>query len=137
MGTLSNNDKGFVVLGGESSDSGNNEDNGIGINAYLWKATLDTVSFMPLASADPFGGVIITDWYEMNDKPKQRFKINAFIQSKSLVANGIKVTVFSQSWDKKSKSWVDQRANEAMGLQMEDAILTRARELKITDERRP
>ena len=137
MGTLSNNDKGFVVLGGDSADSASSEDNGIGINAYLWKATLDTLSFMPLSSADPFGGVIITDWYEIADKPKQRFKVNAFIKSKSLVANGIKVVVFSQNWDKKTKSWVDQPANDVMGLQMEDAVLTRARELKVADERRP
>jgi hypothetical protein len=134
VGTITNNEKGFVLFGQGSEDRLASEDNGIGVNAYLWKATLDTVSFMPIASADPFGGVIITDWYVMPENPGERFKINAFITSKSLEANGIKVTVFRQKQNK--KEWIDQQPNATMATQMEDAILTRARERKVADEQK-
>src|SRR5262245_8131754 len=52
---------------------------GIGVNSFLWRASLDTVSFMPLLSADPFGGVIITDWYSPPESPGERFKLNIYI----------------------------------------------------------
>ena len=63
---------------------------GVGVNAFLWRASLDTVSFMPIASADPFGGVIITDWYAPPETPNERFKVNIFILDKELRAAGIK-----------------------------------------------
>jgi hypothetical protein len=134
VGTITNNEKGITLFGPDSKDRASAEDNGIGVNAYLWKATLDTVSFMPIASADPFGGVIITDWYSMPETPNERFKINAFITSKSLQASGIKVTIFQQKRVSKQGEWVDQKPNAAMATQMEDAILTRARERKVDDE---
>ena len=49
---------------------------GIGVNAYLWRAALETIDFMPLAPADPFGGVIITDWYSPPETPDERFKLH-------------------------------------------------------------
>lgn len=134
VGTITNNEKGITLFGPDSKDRASAEDNGIGVNAYLWKATLDTVSFMPLVSADPFGGVIITDWYAMPEKPNERFKINAFITSNTLKASGIKVTIFQQKRSTKQGEWVDQKPNAAMATQMEDAILTRARERKVDDE---
>ncbi|MFM7622451.1 MAG: DUF3576 domain-containing protein [Alphaproteobacteria bacterium] len=134
VGTITNNEKGITLFGPGKDDRASSEDNGIGVNAYLWKATLDTVSFMPIASADPFGGVIITDWYSMPKTPNERFKINAFITSKSLQANGIKVTVFHQKRTDKQTDWADQTPNTTMATQMEDAILTRARERKVDDE---
>ena len=69
---------------------------GIGVNSYLWHASLDTVSFLPLASADPFGGVIITDWYSPPATPNERFKVNVFILNRELRADGVKATVFRQ-----------------------------------------
>ena len=63
------------LLGRKKKDGG---ESAIGVNSYLWRATLDTVSFMPLASADPFGGVILTDWYTDPQNPNERVKINAF-----------------------------------------------------------
>src|SRR5579862_8835017 len=74
----------------------------LGVNSYLWRATLDTLSFMPLVSADPFGGVIITDWYEDPKTPGERFKVNALILDKSLRADGVRITVFKQFSDKRS-----------------------------------
>ena len=102
---------------------------GIGVNSFLWRASLDTLSFMPLASADPFGGVIITDWYSAPEKPKERFKVNAFILDKKLVSTGIQVKVFRQV--KKGSSWRDANVADDMGTKLEDSILTRARQLRV------
>jgi hypothetical protein len=121
---------GLNVLGGkdENKDDGSS---GIGVNSYLWRASLDTVSFMPLASADPFGGVIITDWYEAEEKPNERFKVNIFILDKQLRSDGIKVKVFRQQMT--GGKWVDTQVSDDTGPQMEDAILTRARQLRVAD----
>ncbi|MCG8360632.1 MAG: DUF3576 domain-containing protein, partial [Kiloniellales bacterium] len=69
---------------------------GIGVNSYLWRASLDTISFMPLASADPFGGVIITDWYSPPEAANERFKVNVYILGRDLRADGIRAAVFRQ-----------------------------------------
>ena len=106
-------------------------DNGIGVNSYLWRASLDTVSFMPLASADPFGGVIITDWHSEQDKPDERFKVNVFILDKQLVSTGVDVKVFRQV--KKSGQWFKADVADNTATQLEDSILTRARQLRVAD----
>ena len=69
---------------------------GVGVNAYLWRATLDTMSIWPVASADPFGGVIITDWYAPPTNPNERFKLNIYILGRALRADGVRVSVFRQ-----------------------------------------
>jgi hypothetical protein len=84
---------------------------------------------MPLASADPFGGVIITDWYSSEEKPNERFKINIFILDKQLVSSGVKAKVFRQV--KSGSSWKDAEATQGTARQLEDAILTRARQLRV------
>ena len=109
----------------------NDGSNGIGVNSYLWRASLDTVSFMPLASADPFGGVIITDWYTAAEKPDERFKVNVFILDKQLRSTGIKVKVFRQI--QKGGKWVDSTVADNTGPQMEEAILIRARQLRVAE----
>lgn len=103
----------------------------IGVNSYLWRATLDTVSFMPLASADPFGGVILTDWYTDPQKPNERVKINAFIMGRELKADGIRIRTFRQV--KKGGQWQDAAVSEDTASKLEDAVLTRARELRIAN----
>lgn len=103
---------------------------GIGVNSFLWRASLDTVAFLPVASADPFGGVILTDWYENPDVPGERFKINVYILDKQLRADGIRVAVFKQALDKKT-GWHDVKVPADMASNIENAILTRARELRI------
>ena len=70
--------------------------NAIGVNSYLWRATLDTLAFMPLASADPYGGVVITDWYSDPQKPDERFKCTVYILDTRLRGDGLKVTVFKE-----------------------------------------
>lgn len=122
--------------GGSLFSSGDGEQetgggSGIAVNTFLWRASLDTVSFMPLASADPFGGVIITDWYEPPESRGERFKVNIFILDRALRSDGVRATVFKQMRTAAS-TWKDAASNEALDRQLEDAILTRARQLRIT-----
>jgi len=102
---------------------------GIGVNSFLWRASLDTVAFMPLASADPFGGVIITDWYSPPDMPDERFKVNVYILTRQLRSDGLKASIFKQV--RKGNVWQDEPVGQDAAVQLEDAILTRARELRI------
>lgn len=126
-------DKGFNLFGGKSGES-SGKASGIAINSYLWRASLDTLSFMPLASADPFGGVIITDWYEDPDARGERFKVNVYILSSKLRSDAIKVSVFKQS--KKSGSWSESNLGKDVAQSLENTILTRARELKVEKDSR-
>lgn len=104
---------------------------GIGVNSFLWRASLDTVAFMPLASADPFGGVILTDWYENPDVPGERFKLNVFILDRQLRSDGVRVAVFKQNRTGQNDNWRDAAVTPEMALGLENAILTRARELRV------
>jgi hypothetical protein len=101
----------------------------LGVNSYLWHATLDTLSFMPLQSEDPFGGVIITDWYSSPQTPNERVKITIYILDRRLRADGLKVAVFRQS--KSNEGWTDVAVNPDTAVKLTDAILTRARELRL------
>jgi hypothetical protein len=107
---------------------------GIGVNGYLWRATLDTLAFMPLASADPFGGTVITDWYSNPEKPDERFKCTVYILDSRLRADGLKVTVFKQTRDP-AGSWVDASTAAQTETDIENAILTRARQLRLSNVR--
>lgn len=104
-------------------------DSDVAVNGYLWRAALDTVSFMPLASADPFGGTIITDWYADPSSPNERTKLNVFIIGRELKADAVKVKVFRQV--KAGGGWKDASVAKDTPTKMEDAILTRAREMRI------
>ncbi|MEZ5667971.1 MAG: DUF3576 domain-containing protein [Alphaproteobacteria bacterium] len=103
---------------------------GVAVNSYLWRASLDTVSFMPISSADPFGGVILTDWYTPPESPEERFKLNVFVLTRQLRADGVRVSVFKQSRDA-SGEWVDAAVDTGTGTAIEDAILSRARQLRV------
>src|SRR5690606_12233766 len=82
------------MFGRTQERRGSADDHGIGVNSFLWRAALDTVSFMPLASADPFGGVILTDWYEAPETPQERLKLNVFILDRQLRSDALQVRVF-------------------------------------------
>lgn len=101
----------------------------IGVNGFLWRAALDTVSFMPLASADPFGGVILTDWYIAPETPNERLKLNVFIMGRDLKSDGVKVKAFRQV--NSGGAWQDSQVAEETVRKLEDAILTRARQLRV------
>ncbi len=102
---------------------------GIGVNAYLWRASLDTVSVWPIASADPFGGVIITDWHSPEAAPSERFKMNVFILGRALRADGVRVSLFRQTRDS-AGNWRDASTRKDSSARLEEAILTRARQLR-------
>lgn len=102
---------------------------GIGVNSFLWRASLDTISFMPLASADPFGGVILTDWYSPPETPNERLKMNVLILSRQLNSDGVRVKVFRQL--RKSGQWIDATVAVGTGRKIEDSILVRARQMRM------
>jgi hypothetical protein len=120
--------EGGVQLGGTERDPGD-AGGGLGVNSFLWRASLDTIAFMPLVSADPFGGVIITDWYTPPQAPNERFKINVYILGRALRADGIRAAVFRQQ--QAAAGWVDAPVAPNTATDIENAILTRARQLRI------
>lgn len=105
------------------------EGSGIGVNSFLWRASLDTLAFMPINSADAFGGVILTDWYTFADSPSERFKLNVYILGRALRADGVRVASFRQTRDA-TGAWRDAPVSKETASKIEDAILTRARQLR-------
>jgi len=103
----------------------------VAVNAYLWRASLDTINFIPLVSADPFGGVIITDWYTPSEAPTERMKVQVTILDRELRADGVRVAVFKQQTNAKAGGWVDAPVDPHTNTDIENAILTRARQLRI------
>ncbi len=101
----------------------------LGVNNFLWRATLDTLSFMPLSSADPVGGVVITDWYADPSNPEERFKVTVYILDQRLRADGLRVSAFKQVQD--SGDWRDSPIDKTTVADLENAILTRARQLRV------
>ncbi len=106
----------------------------IGVNGYLWRATLDTLAFMPLQSADPYGGVVITDWYINPEKPNERFKATVYILDARLRADGLNVTVFKQVSDGNG-GWAPAPVADQTSTDIENAILTKARQLRLSNLR--
>ena len=104
-----------------------------GANPFLWRAALDTTSFMPLRSADVFAGVIITDWYTPPETPDERLKLTVYILDRELRADGLRVAVFRQRRD--SGGWVQAKINPKTATDLENAILTRARQLWVDSAR--
>lgn len=131
---------GTLFSGGRSSSNNDSAGGGggkgggpaaIGVNSFLWRASLDTVSFMPLASADPFGGVIITDWYSPAETPNERFKLNVLILGRELRADGLRANIFRQKRDANGQ-WADAPVDQNTGTDIENAILTRARQIRLS-----
>ena len=108
---------------------------GIGVNAYLWRATLDTMSFMPLASADPWGGVVNYDWYTNPQVPNERFKASIFILDRRLRADALNVTVNKEVRDATGQ-WVSAPVAAQTETDLENAILTKARQLNLSNAAR-
>jgi len=118
---------GIDIFGGKKrEDDGGG---GIGVNSFLWRASLDTLAFMPITSADAHGGVILTDWYTFADSPNERFKLNVYILGRALRADGVRVSSFRQARDP-SGTWRDAAVPKETAIKIEEAILTRARQLR-------
>ena len=102
----------------------------IGVNAYLWRASLDTVSFMPLAQVDSNGGVIVTDWYTNPQNPGERVKLTVAILDRDLRADALRVSGARQV--SQNGTWVDAPMAAATVQRIEEIILTKARDLRRT-----
>jgi hypothetical protein len=121
--------KGGLNLFGGHKDS--DKAVGITVNAYLWRAALDTLSFMPIDKADPFGGTILTQWYSAPNKPGERVKVNVFIIGSELRTDALKVSLFRQI--DQNGTWVDVAVDPSTSTQLETTILNRARQIKVAE----
>ena len=121
---------GIDLFGGDNNKgSGGFASVGMPINPYLWSASLDTLSFMPLSSADPFGGTIFTDWYSSEANENERCKINVFISGAELKTQNLRVASFCEVF--KNNKWVGVKTNNEDNIGLENAILNKAKKLKI------
>ena len=100
----------------------------IGVNAYLWRAALDTLSFAPLSQTDSAGGVIVTDWYANPNNPSERVKITAAILDANLRADALRVTAAREVLQ--NGQWLAAPVTAATVQRLEEIILTRARDLR-------
>lgn len=124
---------GTLGIGGKSDTSDSRKTQTIaptnGVNSYLWRATLETLNFLPLEQVDPYGGVIITDWYADPAAPDERLRATAYILDQNLRADALKVSVFKQV--RSGTGWNDSPVDADTARQIENSILTRARQLYI------
>ena len=102
---------------------------GMTLNIYLWQGALDTISFMPLNSADPIGGTIITDWYSTEANENERCKLNIFITGSELKTQNLRVASFCQQY--KNTKWIGIKVDENNNIKLENAILNNAKKLKL------
>lgn len=112
-----------------SDNSSNENGGGIAVNSFLWRASLDTMSFMPLKHSDPFGGVINYDWYTPPESPGERLKVTIYILDRQLRADGLRISVFRQT--RSGNVWRSATIDPKTTRELENAILKRAREMRI------
>ena len=105
---------------------------GMPINPYLWRAGLESTSFLPLSSANPFAGIIITDWYNDRNNLNERCKINIFVKGVELTTNNLKASIFCQ--EKISNNWIDKKVDNDKNIAFENAILEKAKRLRISSQ---
>ena len=118
------------VIGGNNQE--NNKSTGMiamSVNPFLWRAALETIDFMPLSSADQIGGAIITDWYSSSGNEKERCKLNIFITGISLKTENLRVVSFCQEF--KNPAWVNKEIEKENNIKIENAILNKAKKLKL------
>jgi Domain of unknown function (DUF3576) len=101
---------------------------GVGVNAFLWRGALETLSALPLTSADPFGGVIITDWYTPANARGERFKESVFVLGRDLRGDAVRVSVFRQV--NQGGRWIDAPVSPAVQADIQNQVLDRARQLR-------
>ena len=123
---------GIPMLGGSSKPETSQVQTGIGVNAYLWRATLDTLSFMPLQNADPWGGVVNYDWYINPQTPNERFKATVLILDTRLRADALNVSVTKEVRDANGQ-WTGAPVAAQTETDLENAILTKARQLNLSN----
>tara|TARA_E500000178_G_C16843878_1_gene671897 strand:+ start:248 stop:853 length:606 start_codon:yes stop_codon:yes gene_type:complete len=117
------------ILGRNKNNDNSTTSISMPVNVFLWKGALETIDFMPLSSADPIGGTIITDWYSTSDNQKERCKLNIFISGKDLNTENLKVTSFCQKFE--DQIWVNKKIDKENNNKIENAILNKAKKLKL------
>ena len=126
--------KGGISVSGILGDNNKKKNTSAGViamsvNPYLWRAALETIDFMPLSSADQVGGTIITDWYSTSGNEKERCKLNIFITGINLNSENLKVVSFCQEF--KTPTWVNKEIEKENNIKIENAILNKAKKLKL------
>lgn len=121
---------GISVLGLGSNKNEVQTSMGMPINPYLWKGSLETIDFMPLVSADPFAGIILTDWYSSGDNLNERCKVNIFIKGVELKSQNLKVNSFCQKLTL-DNIWIDQPTVADNNIRLEDAIFNKAKKYRL------
>ena len=121
---------GISILGFGDNKGGVQTSMGMPINPYLWKGSLETVEFMPLISADPFAGIILTDWYSSGNSLNERCKVNIFIKGVELSSQNLKVNSFCQKLNP-SNIWIDQLTIVDNNIQLENAIFNKAKKFRL------
>ncbi|GAN53575.1 DUF3576 domain-containing protein [Tanticharoenia sakaeratensis] len=116
------------LIGEDRGATGGDDQLQGGVNAYLWRGALDTLSFMPFASADAVGGVILTDWYQPPASQNERFKIAAYILDRRLRSDALRVSIFRQV--RQGDDWVDTPVSASTTSDITTRILARARQLR-------
>jgi len=120
------------VIGGEDEQP-SAQQGSLGINGYLWRASLDTLEFLPLETADPWGGIINYGWYSTPDSPNERLKATVYILDSRLRADALNVRVNRQVRNEAGE-WVEAQVSAQTETDIENAILTRARQLRLTGD---
>jgi hypothetical protein len=129
----------IVVACGSSGDKkgrdvgllGGKGERAVTVNRFLWAASLETLDFLPIQAADPISGLILTDWYENPAAPNERFKVNVYILDSALRADALRVSVFRQERKAAGAPWTDAAVSDSTPREIENAILTRARQLRL------
>ena len=119
----------LLTFGGDPATEALRGGSGVGVNAFLWRASLDVLSSWPVSSADPVGGVIITDWYAPPETPRERFKFNIFILGRALRADGVRVSIFKQILNTRGE-WQQAALQADTQTLVENSILTRAQQFR-------
>ena len=117
------------ILGTKNNREGSTSNISMPVNIYLWRGALETINFMPLSSADPIGGTIITDWYSTSENQIERCKLNIFISGKSLNTENLKVTSFCQEFN--NQIWVNKKIEKENNKKIENAILNKDKKLRL------
>ena len=119
------------IIGRKKNNNNNNSVSSVGmsINVFLWQGALETISFMPLSSTDSIGGTILTDWYSADGKENERCKLNIFITGQELKTQNLRVSSFCQEY--KNQNWINLETSDEDNIQLENAILNKAKKLKL------
>ncbi len=117
------------ILGNKKENQSSQISAGMNVNVFLWRGALETISFMPLNSADQAGGIIITDWYSTPDNLNERCKLNIFITGTSLKTENLRVSSFCQELN--NQIWINKKIDNSNNIKIENAILNKAKKLRI------